>query len=86
LLEVITPYIVPRIIDTFRVNMAASWNLVVVAELMAASEGLGKRILLAQKFLKTDEIFACLIILGLIGFLLDLCFRLLVRFTCKWAF
>lgn len=86
LLEVITPYIVPRIIDTFRVNMAASWNLVVVAELIAASEGLGKRILLAQKFLKTDEIFACLIILGLIGFLLDLCFRLLVRFTCKWAF
>jgi NitT/TauT family transport system permease protein len=86
LLEVITPYIVPRIIDTFRVNMAASWNLVVVAELMAANEGLGKRILLAQKFLNTDEIFACLIILGLIGFLLDLCFRLLVRFTCKWAF
>ncbi len=86
LLQVITPYIIPRIIDTFRVNMAASWNLVVVAELLAATEGLGKRILLAQKFLKTDEIFACLIILGLIGFILDLFFRLLLRFTCKWAF
>jgi NitT/TauT family transport system permease protein len=85
LLQVITPYIVPRIIDTFRVNMAASWNLVVVAELLAATEGLGKRILLAQKFLKTDEIFACLIILGLIGFALDIFFRLLLRFTCKWA-
>ena len=85
LMQVITPYIVPRIIDTFRVNMAASWNLVVVAELLAATEGLGKRILLAQKFLKTDEIFACLIILGLIGFALDLLFRLLLRLTCKWA-
>ena len=84
--EVITPYIVPRIIDTFRVNMAASWNLVVVAELLAASEGLGKRILLAQKFLRTEEIFACLIILGLIGFAIDLFFRLLLRITCKWAF
>lgn len=84
--EVITPFIVPRIIDTFRVNMAASWNLVVVAELLAASEGLGKRILLAQKFLRTEEIFACLIILGLIGFAIDLAFRLLVRITCKWAF
>lgn len=84
--EVITPYIIPRIIDTFRVNMAASWNLVVVAELLAASEGLGKRILLAQKFLRTEEIFACLIILGLIGFALDLFFRLLLRFTCKWAY
>ena len=86
LLSVIFPYIVPRIIDTFRVNMAASWNLVVVAELLAANEGLGKRILLAQKFLRTEEIFACLIILGLIGFAIDLFFRLLVRLTCKWAF
>lgn len=84
--EVITPYIIPRIIDTFRVNMAASWNLVVVAELLAASEGLGKRILLAQKFLRTEEIFACLIILGLIGFAIDLFFRLLLRISCKWAF
>ena len=86
LLEVITPHIIPRIIDTFRVNMAASWNLVVVAELLAASEGLGKRILLAQKFLRTEEIFACLIILGLIGFAIDLFFRVLLRLTCKWAF
>ncbi len=86
LLEVITPHIVPRIFDTFRVNMAASWNLVVVAELLAANEGLGKRIVLAQKFLRTEEIFACLIILGLIGFAIDLFFRLLVRLTCKWAF
>ena len=84
--QVITPYVVPRIIDTFRVNMAASWNLVVVAELLAANEGLGKRILLAQKFLRTEEIFACLIILGLIGFAIDLFFRLLVRLTCRWAF
>ena len=52
ILQVITPYIVPSIIDTFRINIATSWNLVVVAELLAASEGLGKRILLAQKFFK----------------------------------
>ena len=83
--QVITPYIIPSIIDTFRINIATSWNLVVVAELIAASEGLGKRILLAQKFLKTDEIFACLIMLGLIGFALDFFFRLLLRTSCKWA-
>lgn len=86
LTKVVMPYIVPSIIDTFRINMATSWNLVVVAELIAAQEGLGKRILLAQKFLRTDEIFACLIILGLIGFAIDLFFRILLRLTCKWAF
>lgn len=86
LLQVITPYITPNILDTFRVNMAASWNLVVVAELVAANEGLGRRIQLAQRFFRTDEIFACLIVLGLIGFLLDWLLRCLVRLTCRWAF
>ncbi|ACK68531.1 binding-protein-dependent transport systems inner membrane component [Gloeothece citriformis PCC 7424] len=83
--QVISPFIVPKIIDTFRINMAAAWNLVVVAELVAAETGLGKRILLAQKFLKTDEIFACLIVLGMIGFAIDLSFRLLARLTCQWS-
>ena len=85
LLKVITPYVIPNILDAFRINMAAAWNLVVVAELVAADNGLGKRILLAQKFLRTDEIFACLIVLGVIGFALDLSFRLLLRWTCKWS-
>lgn len=85
LLRVITPYVVPKIIDTFRVNMAASWNLVVVAELLAANEGLGKRIELAQRFFRTDEIFACLIVLGLIGFAIDLTFRWILKTSCKWA-
>jgi NitT/TauT family transport system permease protein len=82
---VITPYVIPNILDAFRINMAAAWNLVVVAELLAADNGLGKRIVIAQKFLRTDEIFACLIVLGVIGFALDLSFRLLLRWTCKWS-
>lgn len=85
LLKVITPYILPNIIDTFRINIATSWALVVVSELIAAEQGLGKRIVLAQRFFKTDEIFACLIVLGSIGFLIDLLFRFLLRRTCKWA-
>lgn len=85
LVQVIAPYVVPNIIDAFRINMAAAWNLVVVAELLAATAGLGKRIELARKVLGIDTIFAYLIVLGLIGFTLDLCLRLLLKFTCKWA-
>ncbi|MEN9215815.1 MAG: ABC transporter permease [Gloeomargarita sp. HHBFW_bins_162] len=86
LLKVITPYIVPSILDTLRVNIATSWNLVVIAELIAANEGLGKRIQLAQRFFRTDEIFACLLILGLIGVVIDVGMRYFTRFTCRWAF
>ncbi len=85
LLQVIFPHILPSIIDACRVNMAASWNLVIVSELVAATEGLGRRISVAQRFLKTDEIFAGLIVIGLIGLGIDLLFRLLLRVSCKWA-
>jgi NitT/TauT family transport system permease protein len=85
LMQVITPYVIPNILDAFRINMAAAWNLVVVAELIAASEGLGKRIALAQKFFRTDEIFAYLIVLGLIGFSIDLGLRWLQKVSCRWA-
>ncbi|RUR83166.1 ABC transporter permease [Chlorogloeopsis fritschii PCC 9212] len=85
LLQVIFPFILPNIIDACRVNMAASWNLVIVSELVAATEGLGRRISVAQRYLKTDEIFAGLIVIGLIGLTIDLLFRLLLRVACKWA-
>ncbi len=85
LLQVITPYVVPSIFDTLRVNMAAAWNLVIVSELVAADSGLGKRIALSQKFFQTDDIFACLLVLGLIGFVLDLTLQAAMRMTCQWA-
>lgn len=85
LIRVIGRYSLPSIIDTLRINIATSWNLVIVAELIAAEVGLGKRIQLAQRFFRTDQIFAELIVLGLIGFALDMSFRFLLRRTCKWA-
>jgi len=85
LLRVITPYIAPQVLDAFRINMAAAWNLVIVAELVAAESGLGKHITLAQRFLRTDQIFLGLIVIGMIGLLIDLSFRMLMRRSCAWA-
>jgi NitT/TauT family transport system permease protein len=85
LTQVIAPCIAPQVIDAYRINMAAAWNLVIVAELVAANEGLGKRISLAQRFLKTDDIFVGLIVIGLIGLAIDLGFRFLLKRTCSWA-
>ncbi len=85
LLRVITPCIAPQVIDAYRINMAAAWNLVIVAELVAATERLGRRISLAQRFLRTDEIFLGLIVIGLIGLVIDLGFRLVMRRACAWA-
>ncbi len=83
--KVIVPYAVPGLLDAMRVNIAATWNLVVVAELIAAQEGLGYRIVRAQRFRQTDTIFAVLIVIGVIGLILDLAFRGLRNRLAPWA-
>lgn len=85
LLQVIFPYVLPGIIDACRINLAAAWQLVIVSELIAATEGLGRRISVAGRFLRTDEIFVGLIVIGVIGLAFDLLFQYLLRVSCKWS-
>lgn len=83
--KVIFPHSVPGLLDAMRVNLAATFNLVVVAELVAAQEGLGYRITRAQRFLRTDQIFAVLIVIGVLGVAMDLGFRLVRSKMAPWA-
>ncbi|MBE9225485.1 ABC transporter permease [Phormidium sp. LEGE 05292] len=85
LLQVIFPHVLPGIIDACRINLAAAWQLVIVSELIAATEGLGRRISVAGRFLRTDEIFVGLIVIGVIGLSFDLFFQYLLRVSCKWT-
>ncbi|RCG30691.1 ABC transporter permease [Sphaerisporangium album] len=83
--RVVFPYALPGIIDAMRVNAAAAWNFVVVAELIAATSGLGYRITRAQRFLQTDRIFAILVVIGLIGLTIDVTLRLLRARVGRWS-
>jgi NitT/TauT family transport system permease protein len=85
LLMVIFPHVIPGILDACRINLAAAWQLVIVAELIAATEGLGRRISVAGRFLKTDEIFVGIIVIGAIGLALDLLFQYIIRVFFKWS-
>lgn len=83
--KVILPHSLPGIIDAARVNAAAAWNFVVIAELFAATQGLGYRITRSARFLQSDRIFAVLIIIGLIGIALDITLRLLRDHIGRWT-
>lgn len=85
LTQVIFPHVLPGILDACRINLAAAWQLVIVSELIAATEGLGRRISVAGRFLRTDEIFVGLIVIGVIGLTFDLLFQYLLRVSCRWA-
>ncbi|TCO62363.1 ABC transporter permease [Actinocrispum wychmicini] len=83
--RVILPHALPGMIDAIRVNLAAAWNFVIVAEEVNAATGLGHEIMQAQRFLRTNEIFAVLIVIGLVGLVLDVALRLLRGRVGRWV-
>jgi NitT/TauT family transport system permease protein len=83
--RVILRHSVPGIIDVARINLAAGWLMLVVAELLAAQDGLAFRIVKAQRGRRVDTIFAILIVFGIIGMLSDLALRWLRNATSRWA-
>lgn len=83
--RVIVRHSIPGIIDTARVNLAAAWLMLVVAELLAAQEGLAYQIVRAQRFRATDTMFALLIVFGVIGLVSDLALRGLRNVAAPWS-
>ena len=82
--EVIFPASLPGLMDDFRMTIGWAWTYLVVAEMVAASNGLGYMILRSQRYLATDTIFAGLIMIGLIGLVTDWLFRILSRIVAPW--
>ena len=83
--RVIFPHSLPGIIDVARINLAAGWLMLVVAELLAADKGIAYRINQAQRFRAVDEMFALLIVFGIIGLVSDLFLRWLRDRVSPWA-
>lgn len=84
--RVLTPAAMPGIFQSLRICNGWAWSYVVVAELVAATEGLGFRVLRFYRFLQTPNIYVYLIVLGLIGLAFDFAFRLLQRRLFPYRF
>jgi NitT/TauT family transport system permease protein len=82
--RVLLPADMPGIMDNLRICMGWAWTYLVIAELVAANSGLGFMIMRSQRFLKTDQIFAGLIVIGCLGIVTDYLFRYLSRLLFPW--
>lgn len=69
--RIILPSAMPGIWDSMRISLGWAWTWLVVAELVAATSGLGYRITTAQRFFQTDTIFGYLLLLGILGLATD---------------
>jgi NitT/TauT family transport system permease protein len=68
---IVLPSAMPAIWDSMRISLGWAWTWLVVAELVAATSGLGYRITTAQRFFQTDLIFGYLLLLGILGLATD---------------
>ena len=84
-LHVLTPAALPGILDTLRITMGWAWTYLVVAELVAASSGLGYISMKAMRGFQVDVIFLAIAVIGILGILTDQMFRLIKLRMVAWA-
>jgi NitT/TauT family transport system permease protein len=86
--QVVLPATLPQIITGLRIALGVAWLVVVAAEMIAVNSGLGYLIIDARNAGKRyDLVVAGMVLIGLIGWLLDLAMRQLERTDAvSWAY
>ena len=69
--RIVLPSALPGIWDTLRISLGWAWTWLVLAELVAATSGLGYRITVSQRYFQTNTIIGYILLLGLLGLITD---------------
>ncbi len=84
-MKIVIPSALPGIWDTLRITLGWAWTWLVVAELVAATSGLGYRITVSQRYFETDTMIGYLLVLGVLGLLTDQVMKALERVLFPYA-
>jgi taurine transport system permease protein len=82
--HVIVPNSLPEIFTGARVAMGVCWGTVVAAELVAAEKGAGMMIMVASRFQLTDVVIMGIILIGVIGYGIDILMRIAEKWLVPW--
>lgn len=82
--HIVLPAALPSFLLGLRFALAGSWLILVVAEQINASAGLGYLINNARDFSRTDVIVVCLMVYALLGLTADMIVRALERHALAW--
>ncbi len=69
----------PHILDSMRNMIAVAWTYLVIAEIIVATDGIGAVMMRAARFLHVDTMMGGILIIGVLGVLTDITFRLASR-------
>ena len=77
--SIIIPAAAPDILNGLRLGLGFAILVVIGAEMVGASEGIGYFIMLGRQYVAIDDIFVGLVILGLMGIFLNQIFLFILR-------
>lgn len=83
--KIVLPSALPDILVGMRIGMGYSWRAIIGAEMVAASTGLGHMILFAQQMSRTDKVIVGICVIGIVGYLVDKGFGLVIKRCVKGA-
>ena len=83
LTRIVVPSALPGIWDTLRISLGWAWTWLVLAELVAATSGLGYRITVSQRYFQTNTIIGYILLLGLLGLITDQVMKALEKVLFK---
>jgi NitT/TauT family transport system permease protein len=83
---VIIPYLIPYMLTSIRLALGIAWIVIVPAEFLGVSSGLGYLINDARDTMEYDRLMAMIIAIGIIGFSLDRVLQKIQNiFSWTWA-
>jgi NitT/TauT family transport system permease protein len=85
LTRIVLPSALPGIWDTLRISLGWAWTWLVLAELVAATSGLGYRITVSQRYFQTQTIIGYILFLGLLGLVTDQSMKALEKLLFRYA-
>lgn len=82
--RIVLPSAAPGILAGARVSLSIAVVLVVVSELAGADRGIGYVLLSSQRRFAMTDMWAAMILFGILGYLLNVVFRILERRVISW--
>lgn len=84
--NVLLPAALPSYVDTARQMLAVSWTYLVIAEIVAATNGIGAMMMRAKRFVQVDDIMAGILTIGILGLLADTLIRIVHRLSFRYLY
>jgi ABC-type nitrate/sulfonate/bicarbonate transport system permease component len=83
---VVLPAALPQVFTGLRVGLQVALLLMVVSEMVASTGGIGYLIIQSQQEFTTPKMWAGILLLGILGYLLNVIFGLVERRSIRWYF